>query len=85
MPRFANMAIRDDEVSVKQESMDIDLSEENFPSLSERNLKYNDNYNEDIEVTTYHDEMHQDHMGGRLYILLVYKFQNQLVKKLMKS
>ena len=35
MPRFANMAIRDDDVSVKQESMDIDLSEENFPSLSE--------------------------------------------------
>ena len=53
MPRFANMAIRDDDVSVKQESMDIDLSEENFPSLSERNL-------------TYHDELHQDHMGGRI-------------------
>src|SRR6266704_3105854 len=65
MPRFANMAIRDDDVSVKQESMDIDLSEENFASLSEKNLKYNDNYNEDIEVNTYHDELHQDHMGGR--------------------
>ena len=66
MPRFTNMAIRDDDVSVKQESMDIDLSEENFPSLSEKNLKYNDNYNEDIEVNTYHDELHQDHMGGRI-------------------
>src|SRR6266568_5778035 len=66
MPRFTNMAIRDDDVSIKQESMDIDLSEENFLALSERNLKYNDNYNEDIEVNTYHDELHHDHMGGRI-------------------
>ena len=56
MPQFANMAIRDvdgDITYIKQESMDIDLSEENFPSLSENNL-------------TYHDELHQDHMGGRI-------------------
>src|SRR6266704_312537 len=34
LPRFANMAIRDDEVSIKQESMEIDLSPEAFLPLT---------------------------------------------------
>jgi len=72
IPQFANMAI-----SIKQEPMEIDLSEENFPpipTMPKEGLHWDeyatldyDNADDDYEIMTCHDEMHMNPMGSRRY------------------